>query len=326
MIEMRTIKKIPFLIMLAVIMLCMCACSNSESAGSDDAEPAASDAEINTTPYGAPADLCNRAGDLTFVPDKWGEDSDIYTAHYGAFDADGNQVLPYEYGWDYKYIGEDRYIVDNVVHNTGTILIDGKGNEIVPSGYTLDALGASDEDGDSPVKNPVTAKRNSDGKCGFMDPADGSIFIEPQYLDASIFYEGFAAVQDENGMWGTINEDAKYVIPPEYDMEESLVVAEDQGIAATDKNGQHVFVVKDNGEVRIMRPEVPVRSTSEFPELEFDDGLAVVMEYKEDDDWNDPTGKYGVIDKHGKIVVPLEYDDPGPLWAHSYPVKDTEQN
>ena len=96
MIEMKTIKKIPFLIMLAVIMLCMCACSNSESAGSNDAEPAASDAEINTTPYGAPADLCNRAGDLTFVPDKWGEDSDIYTAHYGAFDADGNQVLPYE--------------------------------------------------------------------------------------------------------------------------------------------------------------------------------------------------------------------------------------
>ena len=301
---MKRDKIIPFLILLIAAMLLVCACSNS-----GDAEPEAAESSAPSEERGAvPETEYIPSGDLIFIPESYDpNDETILDVPYGAFDADGNQILPYEYLGIVYHVAEDRYIVNNIVRETGTILIDGKGNEIVPSGYTLTGHDLDAEEGESAHSNWIVAKRNSDGMCGFIDPADGSFVIEPVYLNAEPFDEGFALVQNENNLWGVINEKAEYVIRPEYEML-APYMGDECAAAATDSNGENVYFCKEGDEVWVMKPEVPVRSPSEFPELEFENGLALVMEDK-GEDWDEPTGKYGVIDKHGKIVVPLEYDD-----------------
>ncbi|MGN6568847.1 MAG: WG repeat-containing protein, partial [Flavipsychrobacter sp.] len=121
---------------------------------------------------------------------------------------------------------------------------------------------------------------------GYID-SKGATKIPFNYQMAYPFSEGLAQVTDENGKVGYINEYGTYVIKPQYKSgtyfsEGQAFVVGDEGYPeCIDKKGSVLFVLKD----------IAIASV-------YSEGLAVVY----------TNGKYGFINKEGKIVINPQYD------------------
>ena len=58
-------------------------------------------------------------------------------------------------------------------------------------------------------------KRDENGKWGFVDE-DGNWVIEPKFVEAFDFHEGFSMVKID-GKWGYIKTDGTYLVEPKFD-------------------------------------------------------------------------------------------------------------
>ena len=81
--------------------------------------------------------------------------------------------------------------------------------------------------------------KSSDGKWGYKDVRVNKIVIEPQYDEATEFYEGLAAVRI-NGKWGFIDKTGKIVVKPQYDRVENFY----EGVAAVEIKNKWGFIDK----------------------------------------------------------------------------------
>jgi hypothetical protein len=150
-----------------------------------------------------------------------------------------------------------------------------------------------------------------DGKRGFYDPA-GTAVIEARFEDAWNFSEGLGGVKLD-GKWGFINEKGKLVIPAKFENPEGFAEKRPkfkEGLSPVKVKGKFGFIDKTGKLV------VPAKwaKTGEFSE-----GLAAVDEgapavSAQSQAGGEPVrgfhlvaaamqGKWGFIDKTGKVVV-----------------------
>lgn len=129
---------------------------------------------------------------------------------------------------------------------------------------------------------------------GFLD-TNGKEVIKCEYLRARNFQEGYATVQVSGHKWGTIDRDGKIVIQPIY--KELLPFSE--GLAAATLGGgwdnPDMWGYLDYaGKSWALQPEYSTAKP-------FENGTAIVSR------WNSMGWDYyGVIDKTGKVIIPLE--------------------
>lgn len=124
-------------------------------------------------------------------------------------------------------------------------------------------------------------------KWGYVDDK-GQYVINSQFEDAYNFSEGLALFKSADGKYGFIGEDGKYVINPIYKYANSF----SEGMAC---------VVMENGKPQFIDKNNKILFTVDKAEycFGFKEGLARVQ----------IKGKYGFIDKSGKIIVNPIYED-----------------
>jgi len=216
-------------------------------------------------------------------------------------------VPPKYYDIDFYYQGSPRVsIYDSVTKKVLYGLIDSTGKEIVSpryrnlenfyEGYIQVAI----EDDKSPNKR----------LWGIVDKKTGKEIIPCKYESVGTVSEGMVAIK-EGGLWGFVNLKGELIIAPKYAGHTSLqfkgglaVVTADTGInrkyGAIDKTGKTVIPIV-------------------FDELaDFSEGLALANKgkivKKGQYSWQRDVvaaGKYGYINKTGKVVIPFEYDGGG---------------
>ena len=153
-------------------------------------------------------------------------------------------------------------------------------------------------DGLACVKKDVEGKQ----EWGYIGP-NGKFVIQPQYLDAKSFSEGFAWVEDPvTQQWGFIDKTGKYIIKP--NLEGGIGFSE--GLSAARMNGKFGFI-DTKGKI-VIQPRYADAG-------KFVDRLAPVgiLEFN--------STKYGFIDINGIIKIPPQYYAAGDFFLGWAPVK-----
>ncbi len=147
----------------------------------------------------------------------------------------------------------------------------------------------------------IRETRETHRYCGFVK-YDGTVVVNPIYLEAQDFSEGLAAVQDTNGRWGFINTSGKrvFILPASVkqvgDFHEGLCWFRD-------KESKKVGYIDRTGNVAI-DPQWDYAQ-------DFNDGLAAVGEGRDMGERICQPGRMiGYIDHTGKVVIPVKVKDP----------------
>lgn len=148
-----------------------------------------------------------------------------------------------------------------------------------------------------------------------------------QFAAAHMFFDGLALVQDKaTKLYGYVDPTGQYVIKPQYVSATAfakgvaIAALPDSGLACIDHNGDEVFRLpevewmtmffresaavgqKTTGEVCIIDRKGNISVT-------LDEGQALVsISYKNGVGLKDRSGKCGVIDWDGKLLIPYQYD------------------
>lgn len=148
--------------------------------------------------------------------------------------------------------------------------------------------------------------KQANGKYGFIDTNGNFQNNLGSYVHAGNFSEGLAAVKNEKGEWGYINTSGRLVIPY---ADCFLAAPFSEGIAVIIKL-KYLCLINRRGE------EVAKIKKGDYDYVyEFKEGLA------------DASGrKYGYIDTHGNIVIPLEYEEVSGFEKGFAKVKPTSPN
>lgn len=227
---------------------------------------------------------------------------------YCLIDKTGNIVVPRKYyDIDNFYQGTPRVaIYDTVAKRSFYGLIDSTGKEIVATRYVNIENYYKDYARVATELDKITKKV----LWGIVDKKTGKEIIPCKYESVGTVSEGMVAIK-EGGLWGFVNLKGELIIAPKYAGHTSLqfkgglaVVTADTGInrkyGAIDKTGKTVIPIV-------------------FDELaDFSEGLALANKgkivKKGQYSWQRDVvaaGKYGYINKTGKVVIPFEYDGGG---------------
>lgn len=131
-------------------------------------------------------------------------------------------------------------------------------------------------------------------KYGAIDTT-GRVVVPIEFEYIMLFSEGLAPFSINGGaLWGYIDKTGKVVIEPKYEYANVF----SDGLGLVRKNGANVYVDRKGKEVIALDPEIAPQASG------FHDGYAVVST-------NDL--KFGLINKKGKLVLPIQYGYLGPL-------------
>lgn len=262
-----------------------------------------------------------------------GRFSDGFTAvrpegKWGYLNEDGKLVIPASYseayefnadvarvkkGADYYYIGKDGNVLTGEKYDDATdmreerawvklhdqsqwTLIDKKGNH----------LGTKQYEKVSSFSEGLAAF-GKDGRCGYVSK-EGKEVIAPKFAEAESFQGGLAVVAvEKDGLYGYIDKTGSIVIPCMYfDASEFS-----EGLAAVSKHkGEFLMhgLIDRKGKVVVDFKYESVGDVSE--------GLVTVSVWKGTKEALDGgmirrrgVELYGAIDKTGRVVIPLEYQD-----------------
>lgn len=125
-----------------------------------------------------------------------------------------------------------------------------------------------------------------DGEWGFINTS-GNFVIKPLYQAANNFSDGLAPVKLK-GKYGYIDLTGNFIIPPQYDSANRF----SEGLAFVRKKDINGFINK--------KGEFAIKLDKQQTSSRFVDRLAIVQEF------TDKEIKFGVIDKNGKFVIPLD--------------------
>lgn len=202
------------------------------------------------------------------------------------YDLEGKLLLPAEYdviGYVKAY--QDKWqnlLLCNKESKVG--LYDIKKREMILSPeYEIQSISVSNSDAEvfSLAKNGFLALFDTKGK-------QVSEFKYQEYGGGTIMSEGYAKIQDRQGLWGIVDKYGKEVIPCKYKGMGFSVC--NQRIAFQGNNGKWGYLNVSNGE-EIVKPEYDRAR-------DFSDGFGEVEKNR----------KIGFVDVNGKVVVPLEYE------------------
>lgn len=223
----------------------------------------------------------------------------------GIINKDGEFIIAADYDRVYQ-VDKDRFVAgnkkDDDSYTTTYSLYDEKGNRI--SDIEFFSGGYRYEQG-------LLSVQNRSEKYGYIDKS-GTYVIDAKFDKAYDFSEDLAAVGFENSnsskndednkkdskktktyRYGYINKKGETVISDVYEDAEAF----SEGLAAVKKDGKWGYINK-KGEM-VIKPEYDTVS-------EFLNGYAVVGNNSKDD-----SKIYGVIDKNGKQMIGIDYDDIG---------------
>jgi WG containing repeat len=151
------------------------------------------------------------------------------------------------------------------------------------------------------------------GKYGFIDKT-GAFAVEPRFDGAAWFSEGLAAVKLDD-KWGFIDQRGQLVIEPQFD--EAIVFSEGRASVKvgekwgfTDKSGNLVISPQFKGALEFHEGSAPVWfGTEKCGFIDYAGNMALPTLYEYADPFYEGlagvriNGKWGFIDKAGKIVI-----------------------
>jgi hypothetical protein len=167
-------------------------------------------------------------------------------------------------------------------------VIDYMGKDIITMGNDIEDIAGYSE-------GLLRVKTKIDGKSRwvFMD-LKGETEIKPDCDEISDFSEGMAitikVINDDNRLYGYINREGKQVVPNEY----QDAIAFSEGLAYIMNSSRRGYIDKTG--------EFAFNLASSLVGYTFSDSMAAV---------SNSGFQIGFIDRTGKIVIPLQYDEPG---------------
>ncbi|MFN3316809.1 MAG: WG repeat-containing protein, partial [Raineya sp.] len=202
------------------------------------------------------------------------------------YNLEGKLLLPAEYdAISYVKAYQDKWQNLLLCHKESKVgLYDiKKGEMILSPEYEIKSISVSNSDAEvfALAKDDILALFDTNGK-------QISEFKYQEYGGGTIKSEGYAKVQDLNGLWGIVDKNGKEIVPCKY-KGMGLSVC-NQRIAFQGNNEKWGYLNVSNGE-EIVKP-IYDRAR------DFSDGFGEVEKNK----------KVGFVDINGKVVVPLEYE------------------
>ncbi len=192
---------------------------------------------------------------------------------YGFVDKNGNEIIPPKYEW----VGQFKEGVARVFTNDKAGYVAKKGKVVISEKYD-DAWEFSQG-----LAKVMVLKQVKDEKVphyGFVNKK-GVEVVPAIYQDAQSFYDGLAAVKKDD-KWGYIDSKGQVLIPFKYKNAQSFY----EGFAIVEiKKGTPFFISKTGEEFDNFKPYA-------------DEAAAVMKE-----------GKWGFIDKKGRLIVDFKYDE-----------------
>lgn len=167
----------------------------------------------------------------------------------------------------------------------------------------------------------------SGDKWGYIDK-QGKILINPQFNDAHFFLDGLALVRSSDDKYGYIGEGGKYVINPMYKDASSFseglacVVKENAKPEYVDACGKTQFVA-EQAEIcgAFKEDRAPVSIKGKWGFLDRSGKVAISPQFDAVMPFSDGLAgfctktnedrKWGYIDQNGKIVIPAQFDHVG---------------
>ncbi|OAB32474.1 hypothetical protein PMSD_15915 [Paenibacillus macquariensis subsp. defensor] len=150
----------------------------------------------------------------------------------------------------------------------------------------------------------LSVVQNSEGLYGYIDNT-GKQIIPFQYKSAGDYSEGWAPVQNTKGKWGFVDKQGKIVIPFKYNNAGGF----SEGLATVYNDSGHVGFINTKGTLVIGYQKY----NRAFP---FKEGFALVgVETK-----SDHSGKFGYIDRQGKLLTKLAYQSASSSFNNGYAV------
>lgn len=188
-----------------------------------------------------------------------------------------------------KSFSQEAIYLATVKKNEKQGFINLQGREIVPVVY--DDIGSFSE---GLVAVNIGAKgvnfEKKGGKWGFCN-YKGEIVIDLRYESADGFSEGLAGVKLKN-KWGFIDHQGKQVIAPQFDE----IYNFREGLCAVRIQKKWGYIDK--------RGKFSITPHFDNVFMGFQDGLAIVfVAEKEENEFGDIKGNYGIVDRSGKYVV-----------------------
>lgn len=202
------------------------------------------------------------------------------------YNTSGKLLLPAEFdAIDYVKPYQEKWQNMLLIYQNGKVGIYDIIQEkiILPLEYEIQSISVSNSDAD------VFALAK-DGKLALFDTQGKQVtdFKYQEYGGGTIRSEGYAKVQDLNGLWGIVDKNGKELVPCKY-KGMGLSVC-NQRIAFQGNNGKWGYLNVTNGE-EIVQPEYDRAR-------DFSDGFGEVEKNR----------KVGFVDVNGKVVVPVEYE------------------
>lgn len=223
---------------------------------------------------------------------------------YGVRDYSNNQILEIKYDVIEKVYGNGLYVV---TENNKQKIVDKESKEVLTKGFdTIKQILASQE-------NAVIYTKSE--KYGVMN-LSGEVLIEAQYDKLEETKLG-TFVANKDGKYGIINISKEEKIPFEYD---SIIYNDKADIYIAEDSNFNSNILNNNFEVKVSGILVELNDSKGYLKLRVDDNYKYYNfkfeEKKESEIFpnrtlfvNKKDGKYGLIDKNGKVIVDYIYDD-----------------
>ncbi len=223
---------------------------------------------------------------------------------YGIIDYSNAQILEAKYDSVEKIYGNDMFVVTVVGKQK---LVNKSGEDILTTGFdSIKQILANQE-------NAVIFEKSN--KYGIMN-VSGEILIDAQYDYLKETKAGiFIASKDEK--YGVINIDKEEKLPFEYT---SISYNEKAGIYVAEKADYNADILNSDFEVKETGMFLELDDTRGYLKLRINDEIKYYNfkfeEKQESDIFTSRTlflskkdGKYGYVDKNGKVIVDYIYDD-----------------
>ncbi len=222
----------------------------------------------------------------------------------GYIDSDGQKVIKAKSNWNYgNPFYEDVAIVQT---QTGITAIDKEGHELfeMNDGYLLEYY----VDG-------YYLSRNENDQYIYIDHNGHS--NGQSWQDARPFTYGYAAVQNEKGKWGFLNDRLDLIIPCQFDSVDwyydKCYGFDKQHIAWVEMNGNQ-YMIDEYGNKLTSKPYQYIPSFNAAScDLSLLGSLYIIL---------DPiTEKYGAVNSKGELVLPTIYDSISVIGEDQYGLK-----
>ena len=215
--------------------------------------------------------------------------------------------------------------------------IDSTGKEVIPPQYPLagffydglayaqigDALGYIDEKGNEVIKSKYPAAYNfNEGYASVMEDEDwgvidktGNMVIEPKFAGPVMFHNGLARFKLDRSLFSTygfVNTKGDTVISPTYEKAGEF----SNGMCMVSGDGYRYGYMNEKG-IKVIPEQFEIGATFkvngeyDFSDKEFSNGYVVV----------EKDGKFGLMDKAGKMVLPYKFQALGKYSEGLLPAK-----